>query len=188
MHTIEPYYNWQKYYRAERDFRSPFFGKAYGQSYENHVYGYYIDPNWDEFESETLYCKLLWCDYADKVAIIELIGEWNDTLYNDIMHFKRNVIDIMTNNGIQKFILIAENLFQFHGGDTDYYEEWFEDVEDGYITIVNAREFITEEMKKYRLDYYLNFGGTLQINSWRTAIPQKLAAAVDALMTRRLGM
>lgn len=188
MHEIEPYDNWQKYYRTEKDVRSPFFGRDYGIYYVNDVYGYLIDPRWDEFGSETFYCKILYTDYATQAVVIELFGEWNDTLHNDIMHFKRNVIDILTKNGIQKFILISENILQFHGGDTDYYEEWFEDAEDGFIALINARDFVVDEMKKYRLDYYLNMGGTLQLDNWRTVKPQKLVAAVEALMQRRLGI
>ena len=37
-------------------------------------------------------------------TIIELLGEWNDTLYNDIMYLKREVIDNLISNGIDNFI------------------------------------------------------------------------------------
>ena len=187
MHQIEPFYNWQKYYRAERDIRSPFFGRTYGNQYVNDVYGFYIDPQWDEFGSETFYCKILFVDYSAKCCIIELFGEWNDTLYNDIMHFKRNVIDRLLKNGIEKFILIGENLLQFHGGDTDYYEEWFDEVEDGWIVALNLRKFIIDEFQKYRIDYYINMDGTLQLDQWRTAKPQQICLLVENLMQRRLG-
>ncbi len=187
MHEIEPYYNWQKYYQAERDFRSPFFGREYGQEYVNDVYGYYIDPNWDEIGSSTLYCKILYTDYGAGYTIIELFGEWNDTLHNDVMYLKRMVVDKLSKSRITKYILIAENLLQFHGGETDYYEEWLEDVEDGWISLLNARDFILSEMQKYNLDSYINMGGTMQIEKWRTAKPDKLFAAVDILMKRRLG-
>lgn len=194
MHDIEPFYNWQKYYQAEKDLRSPFFGRAYGIYYEHDVYGYYIDPNWDEFGSETLYGKILYVDYTQRFAVIELFGEWNDTLHNDIMFLKRNVIDHLIASGILKFILVCDNIFQFHGGDSDYYEEWFEEVNEddlgdsfGWISLINAREFVQDEMKKCRLDYYLNFGGTLQIENWRTAKPIQLFGLIDSLMVRRLG-
>ena len=56
-----------------------------------------------------------------------MFGEWNDTLHNDIMFFKRNVIDHLIGQGIRKFILLGENLLNFHGSrDDEYYEEWFE--------------------------------------------------------------
>ncbi|MFT5886917.1 MAG: hypothetical protein ACI9IP_003389 [Arcticibacterium sp.] len=187
MHKIEPYYNWQKYYQAEKDLRSPFFGKTYSIFYEHDVYGYYIDPNWDHIGSETLYSKLLFVNYSKRFAVIELFGEWNDSLHNDIMYLKRTVIDRLLKNDIDKFILITENVFQFHGGDTDYYEEWFEEVEDGWVSLLNAPQFILTEMQKYNLDYYLNFGGTLQFDQWRTMTPDQLFQLVSSLMTRRLG-
>jgi hypothetical protein len=186
MHQIEPYSRWQKYYRAERDIRSPFFGRVYGNEYVNDVYGYYIDPLWDEFGSETFYCKLLYVDYSQRCCILELFGEWNDALSNDIMYFKRRVIEKLIRNGICKFILIGENLMQFHGGDHDYYEEWIEDIEDGWIALLNLRPHIIQEMTRIRLDYFINLGGTLQISNWRTAKPLQLFLLVNQLMSRRL--
>ena len=187
MHEIEPTYHWQKYYQAEKDKKSPFYGNTYGNEYSDSIYGYYIDPNWDYIGSETLYCKLLMVDYDRKYAILELFGEWNDTLHNDIMWLKRSVLDVLTKEGINKFILLGDNLFQFHGGETDYYEEWFEDVEDGWIAAVMFPDFILSEFQKYRLDYYLNFGGTLQIENWRTLKPEIFFELVNGLILRRLG-
>jgi len=43
------------------------------------------------------------------------------------MHLKRNVIDVLVGERINKFILIGENVLNFHGSDDSYYEEWFED-------------------------------------------------------------
>ncbi len=188
MHQIEPFHNWQKFYRAERDLRSPFFGREYGIEYVNDIYGYYIDPFWDEFGSETLYCKLLYTDYSTNSCIIELFGEWNDALHNDIMYFKRQVIDPLLRNGIDKFILITENLLQFHGGDRDYYEEWLDELDEGWIVALNLRNHVFQEMSRIKLDYFINFGGTLQIDNWRTAKPFQLVELVNQLMHRRLGM
>ena len=186
MHEIEPTYNWQKYYVSEKDAKSPFFGRSYGNEYENTIYGYYIDPFWDEIDSETLYCKILMADYTARYAVIELFGEWNDTLHNDIMFLKRTVIDKLTKAGINQFILIGENIFQFHGSETDYYEEWFEDVEDGWIAAVSFRDFILEEFKRYHIDSYVNFGGTLQIENWRTMKPNLFFELVKTLIIKRL--
>ena len=68
--------------------------------------------------------KILFVDYAEHYAVIELIGEWNDAIENDIMALKRDVIDDMRLHHISKFILITENVLNFHSGDKDYYEEW----------------------------------------------------------------
>lgn len=188
MHTIEPYYNWIDSYAATEDPRSPLYGYENSLNEFTHsIYGYYIHPQWDDIESETLFLKILYVEYDLGYAVIEFIGEWNDTLHNDIMQLKRNVIDVMVGEGITKFILIGENVFNFHGSDDAYYEEWFEDVEDGWIAAVNFRDFVLEEMKKYNLDYYLNFGGNLDELNWRTHSPKRLFQLVDQSIQRRLG-
>ena len=187
MHEIEPFYNWEKYYVAANDRKSPFYGRDYNlNQYEHDIYGYYIHPLWDEIDSETLYVKILFADYKKKFAVIELFGEWNDTLHNDIMHFKRNVIDHLLAQGINKYILIAENILNFHGSDDEYYAEWFDEIEDGWIAVVGSREHTEREWKRYRLDYYLNFGGTLHLDNWRTLQPLPFCELVKSLIVRRL--
>lgn len=188
MQDIEPYYNWENLYVASKDRRSPFYGRQYNMSYYEHdIYGYYIHPLWDEFESVTLYCKILYADYTRQFVVIELFGEWNDTLHNDIMWFKRNVIDHLLREGITQFILIGENILNFHGSyEDDYYAEWFEEVEDGWIAACNFRDFVQAEWTKYKLDYYINFGGTLEVINWRTLQPLVLYEVVKRLMIRRL--
>ena len=57
---------------------------------------------------------------------MEFIGEWNDYLFNDIMLLK--VIDPLRDGGVSKFVLIGENVPNFHYSDDAYYEEWFDDV------------------------------------------------------------
>ncbi|CAA9240533.1 MAG: FIG00907798: hypothetical protein [uncultured Cytophagales bacterium] len=188
MHDIEPFYNWENYYVASEDEKSPFFGRSYNMhQYTNDIYGYYIHPLWDDIGSETLYVKVLYTSYNRQYMVIEMFGEWNDALHNDVMHLKRNLLDYMLRRDIKYFILIGENILNFHGSDDCYYEEWFEDVEDGWIAAVNFRDFVEDEWKKYRLDYYINFGGTLQIDNWRTLTPQKFFDTVNDLIVRRLG-
>ena len=90
MHDIEPYYQWRDYYIAADDELSPFFGQESDEfQFTNKVYNYYIHPQWDEFGSSTLYLKVLFVDYEEGYAIIELIGAWNDTLHNDVMELER---------------------------------------------------------------------------------------------------
>lgn len=188
MQNIEPSYQWENLYTASKDAKSPFYGRHYSEThYENDIYGYYIHPLWDEIDSETLYCKILYTNYAQHFTIIELFGEWNDTLHNDIMLLKRNVIDHLIAQGIKYFVLIGENVFNFHGTfEDDYYSEWFEEVEDGWISALNFGEFILKEWEKYHLDYYINFGGNLNLASWRTAKPETLFAAVHQILSNRL--
>jgi hypothetical protein len=53
-------------------------------------------------------------DYDSAYAIIELIGEWNDAIENDIMILKRDIIDVLIDQGVNQFILIGENVLNFH--------------------------------------------------------------------------
>ena len=118
--------------------------------------------------------------------MIELNGEWNDAINNDIMQLKRGLIELIEIEGINKFILIGEHVFNFHGSDDCYYEEWFDDVEDGWIAAVSFPAFIQDEMKKYHVDQYISMGGTLQIDNWRTLHPQRFFQLIDSLIQRRL--
>ncbi len=189
MHQIEPFYRWLSYYDSSLDEQSPFYEKEYNYDlYENTIYGYFIDPAWDYIGSETLYIKVLYADYEQQYVIIELIGEWNDTIYNDIMTFKNNIINHFLRKGINQFILIGENVLNFHGSDDCYYEEWFEDVEHGWIAAINFRDFVCEEWSKYHLDHYINFGGSLNIPQWRTFTPLKLYQEVSATIMKRISL
>jgi len=188
MHTLEPYYRWEKYYTSVEDKKSPFYQREYNfMAYTQEIYGYFIHPYWDYIGSETLYIKVLYANYSEGAAIIEMIGEWNDALHNDIMWLKRELIDSMVSHGIRKFILIGENVFNFHGSDDSYYEEWFEDVEDGWIAGLNFQDFVLEEWKNFNLDWYINFGERLDGLNWRTMPPLKLIAQVDSLIMKVLG-
>jgi hypothetical protein len=189
MHEIEPYYGWLKYYQSEKDSHSPFHGKEYNYDlYSTAIYNYFIDPGWDFMGSETLYVKVLYADYHEGFLVIEFLGEWNDAINNDAMHLKRNLVDHFTKKyGINKYILIGENVLNFHGSDDCYYEEWFEDVEEGWIAAINFRDFVMAEMKTYNLDAYINMGGSLEIENWRTLKPQVFCALVNKLVTYRIG-
>src|SRR6056297_1594697 len=121
MHDLEPHFTWRQYYTAETDERSSFFGREYSEFYFNHtIYNHYIHPQWDDFGSETLFIKIIYADYNRGFTIIEMFGEWNDCLFNDIMFLKRNVLEVMMESGIRKFILIGENVFNFHSSDDSY--------------------------------------------------------------------
>jgi len=189
MHDLEPFYRWDAYYSSQDDENSPFAGVSPNyQTYENDVYGYYIHPDWEGFGSQTLYTKLLFADYTQGFAVLEMLGEWNDTLHNDIMHLKRNVIEILVAAGINKFILLGEHVLNFHGGDDDYYQEWFEDVADGWIAFVNFRPHVTTELSRYHIDYYVTYGGQLdEMSTWRTDTPFTFCAQIQNILAQRLG-
>lgn len=187
MQNIEPFYQWRELYTAEKDPQSPFYQRKYSETYyTNAIYNYVIHPQWDEFGSETLYIKVLYADYDRSFAVVEMFGEWNDAINNDIMFLKRDVLDTMMEDGINKFVLVGENILQFHGDTDDYYEEWYDDVEDGWIAAVNFRHHIQEQLQQHRLDYYINYGGELDSLNWRGLTPIQLFAKVEHIMRHRL--
>lgn len=189
MHALEPYYNWRNFYMAEEDPRSPFYGREYSELYfSEQVYDHVIHPQWDNIGSSTLFIKLLYTEYEQGFAIIELIGEWNDLLYNDIMTLKRDFIDLLIHEGIDKFILIGENVLNFHSSDDCYYEEWFEDVEDGWIAMLNFREHVLEDFEAANVDSYFITGGGLKQVDWRTVEPEILFEAINDQVAKRLGV
>jgi hypothetical protein len=188
VHDIEPYYNWIHIYSAAEDELSPFYGREYSEFMFTHaVYNYLIHPQWDFFGSNTLYIKILYADYQDEFAIIELLGEWNDALYNDIMILKREVIELLQEEGIDKFILLGENVMNFHASDDSYYEEWFQESEEGWIAFVNFREHVLDEFRRARIDYFVNFGGELDELNWRKWSPRQLQERISGVLAKRLG-
>ena len=189
MHTLEPYYNWRQYYTAEEDDASPFYGREYSEIYlSNVIYDHYIHPQWDEFGSATLYLKILYVNYDEKFAIIEFIGEWNDAIYNDVMHLYRNVIEDLLFKEINYFILIGENVLNFHSGGADYYEEWSDNLDDGWIVGLNFQSHVVEEFCLDNIDYYIGLKGEFDELNWRGYLPDQLFHKINLVMNRRLGM
>jgi hypothetical protein len=187
MHDIEPYYAWRHLYIASEDKFSPFYKREYSEFEFTHaVYNYLIHPQWDEIGSSTLYLKILFVNYDEGFAIIELFGEWNDVIHNDIMYLKRNVADALIMKGVTKFILIGEHVFNFHALDDDYYQEWFDDIEEGWIVALNFRDHNIREFKRANLDYYIAFGGKFDHFNWRGFEPNQLFHVIDALIMKRL--
>ena len=188
MHLMEPFYSWRNYYIASEDPSSPFYGREYSEfEFNNTVYNFYLHPQWDTIDSSTLFIKILFVEYEEQYAIIEMIGEWNDAIENDIMIFKRNIIEPMMEEGINKFILIGENVLNFHYSDDCYYEEWFEEVEEGWIALVNFQEHVIREFERIHVDQYFVMGGELEEIEWRTYQPHHFFKRVSDLVMNRIG-
>jgi len=190
MHRIEPHYLWRELYIASEDKRSPFFGRVYDEFvFSQRIYNYLIHPQWDAFGSPTLYTKLLYADYSEGYAILEMLGEWNDCLQNDIMFFKREIVEPLQEEGICRFVLLCEQVLNFHGSDDAYYEEWFEEVaeKDGWIVFLNLLPHVTEEMRQMRIHDFVQLGENCQLLEWRTGTPQMLFRQVQQnfLQTQR---
>jgi hypothetical protein len=186
MHDIEPFYNWRHIYVSEEDQRSPFFGRQYSEfEFSQTVYNYYIHPQWDDFGSRTLYLKVLLADYEEKYAIIEMLGEWNDAVENDIMELKREVLEKFIWEGISKFIFITENVLNFHSGVKEYYEELYEELSDenGWAVCLNMPEQTQHDFRKAKLNRYVEL---MDLDNWRTYKPFHLFKKIDNELTARL--
>jgi hypothetical protein len=160
MHDIEPFYNWRHIYIADEDKKSPFYRRTY-------------------------YLKIIYVDYELNFAIIELIGEWNDAIENDIMQLKRDVIDQLFQEKIFKYILITENVLNFHSSDKEYYEEWFEQVtdEEGWIVALNMPEATQYDFKRKKLNYFIEL---MQLENWRVYKPYHLFRKIDDELSKRI--
>lgn len=186
MQDIEPFFNWRHLYTSEEDERSPFYGREYSEfEYSQTIYNYYIHPQWDEFGSKTLYCKILYVDYEMQFAVIELIGEWNDAIENDVMVLKYDLADVLTNEGITHFIFIGENILNFHYDGKEYYEEWYEEISDadGWIVLLNLSPAAQQEFRKYKLQYFIEL---MEIEDWRVYKPHHLFQKIDNTILNRL--
>lgn len=191
MHSLEPFYRWRNFYIASEDPNSPFYEREYSEfEYTHAIYDHVIHPQWDSIGSPTLFIKVLFADYEEGHAIIEMIGEWNDCIHSDIMTLKRDFIDELMAVGLHKFILIGENVLNFHSSDDCYYEEWFEDVEDayGWIALVNFRQHVMQEFQDANLDHYFVSGGKLDEVDWRTLDPQRFCRKIEKYVQKRLGV
>jgi hypothetical protein len=188
MHTIEPYYNWRHIYISEEDSLSPFYLNEYSEfEFSDKIYNHYIHPQWDNIGSPTLFIKIIYANYDLNCAIIEMIGEWNDCIHNDIMTLKRDIIDHLILNGITKFVLIGENVLNFHYSDDCYYEEWMDEIQDGWIVAINFHKHVLQEMQQISLDQYLIWGGELDNLDWRTYKPHILIEKIENIVNKRLG-
>ena len=188
VHFIEPFYRWRGEYIASEDSRSPFYGRIYSEfEFQNQVYNYLIHPQWDEFGSNTLYLKILFVDYEASVCIIEFIGEWNDAIENDIMTLKSNVVNLLLEEGINRFILVFENVLNFHFSDDCYYEEWFEELADGWVAAINMHPHVEREFQRIHVDAFIAMGGELDELEWRTFKPHHFIQKVEQIVNHRLG-
>ena len=83
------------------------------------------------------------------------------------------LIDQLFSEGITKFILITENVLNFHSGDKDYYEEWFDEVtdENGWIVSLNMPEATQYDFRKKKLNYFIEL---MEMPYWRVFKPEHL--------------
>jgi hypothetical protein len=102
------------------------------------------------------------------------------------MYLYREVAEVLIDKGIKYFVLLGDNVLNFHADGNDYYSEWFDSIDEGWIAGVNFRKHILEEMAHYHIDYYIITGGNLNQVFWRSMQPETLFQYVDGLIMKRL--
>ena len=187
MHSIEPHYNWRGFYVASEDEQSPFYGREYSEfEFIHSIYDHALHPQWDDFGSPTLFVKILFVNYDEGTAILEFIGEWNDAINNDIMHLKRNIIEELMAEGVHKFLLVGENILIYHSSDDCYYEEWFDECEDGWIAMIGLQPHVSKDMSEQGIDQYFYMDPHIDSINWRTFNPDVLCQYIDQMIAKRL--
>ncbi len=188
MHEVEPHYGWLKYYTNEDDPNSPFQDVVHNELfYDRQVYQYLAHPLWDSIGSEGLLVKILAADYEKSYAIIELFGVWNDLLENDFRLLLENCLEPLLAAGIQRFVLVLENVLNIYLDSDDYYEALQEALEDGWVCLLRAREHVRREITEHQLDAYFFWSDDIDALPWRKTTPVKLYQAVQSRMLRLPG-
>lgn len=183
MHQLEPFYGWEKHYSNSSDVRSPFYGVTYNEFYyDRQVYQYLAHPQWDEIGSESLLVKILFVDYDQGYAVIELFGVWNDLLLNDYKLLLDQCLEPLLKEGVDKFILIMENVLNIYLDADDYYESFQEENDSGWICMLRAREHVLREMNDHDITQYFFWSEHLDEFHWRKMKPLELIYRVEERM------
>jgi hypothetical protein len=90
--------------------------------------------------------------------------------------------------GINKFVLIGENVLIFHGSDDSYYEDWYDDIKDdeGWIVAINFRSHVVDEMRRHRLHNYIHIGEHYNDIEWRKVKPFYFHKMAEDLLFKQL--
>jgi hypothetical protein len=173
--SVEPFYGWLHLYSHELDERSPFYGVEHNLfEHDRKIYTFNAHPLWDEIGSESLLVKILYAHYDEGYVIIELLGEWNDLFQNDFKLLCERCLRHLADDGIDKFILICENVFHVYLEADDYYQEFASEIEDGWMCLLRARPHVLHEFVQYRIDPYFYWNAALDQLPWRKTKPWEL--------------
>ena len=101
------------------------------------------------------------------------------------MELKREVLEKFMDEGIFKFILVGENVLNFHSDGKDYYEELYDEVSDesGWVVCLNMPEQTQYDFKKAHLNRFVEL---MELDNWRTYKPFHLFRKIDSAISNRL--
>lgn len=185
--SIEPYYGWRHIYNNDLDAASPFHEVEHNLfAYDRRIYTFNAHPQWETIESESLLVKILYANYERGCAIIELLGEWNDLFQNDFKLLCENCLTFLSDAGVDKFILICENVFNAYLDADDYYEAFGDEIEEGWMCLFRARPNVLEEFDRYNISQYFYWNPQFDGLRWRKLKPWALFQLVEESMRRAL--
>lgn len=191
LSDVEPHYGWLGYYDPELDTCSPFAHDPDDSDARPQLYTFEANPRWDGIGSESLLVKILFVNYAPApeggFAIIELLGEWNDLYENDWRLLCDNCLDWLVAQGIDRFILICENVFHAYLEADDYYADFAERIPEGWVCLLRARPEVLAEFERYGISPYFYWNSQFDDLRWRKLKPWQLYALVAESITRLLG-
>ena len=184
---IEPFYGWLTYYSHEEDELSPYYGEEHNLfAFDRYIHTFCAHPLWDTIDSESLLIKILYANYDEGYAVIELLGEWNDLFLNDFKLLYERCLSFMVDNGVNKFIFIAENVFNVYLGPDDYYDAFQEEIEDGWMCLLRGRPHVYAEFVQYNISRYFYWSVELDDLLWRKLKPWQVYEVVCKSMQRFL--
>jgi len=83
-------------------------------------------------------------------------------------------------------MLIGENVMNFHFSDESYYQEWYEDIEGGWIIGINFRRHVIDEFRKCLINHYVLFNLPENEINWRKHDPLHLFEIIEEMIPLRL--
>jgi hypothetical protein len=184
---LEPFYGWLNLYNHEMDERSPFHQVKHNLFYyDRFIHNIPCHPLWDDIGSESLLVKILYADYKEGYAIIELFGEWNDLFLNDYKLLAENCLTFLIDAGINRFVLIGENVFHIYLETDDYYEALQEELADGWICLMRMRDEVYQELESYGILEYFYTSPLVDELPWRKLKPRQLFQVIQDRMAKLL--
>ena len=185
--AVEPFYGWLHIYSHEMDERSPYHLAEHSLfEYDRKIYNFNAHPLWDVIDSENLLIKILFVQYEEGYAIIEMLGEWNDLFQNDFKLLCQRCLTHLVDEGVDKFILICENVFHVYLDADDYYQDFASEIEDGWMCLLRARPHVQQEFVSYGISPYFYWNFALDQLQWRKLKPWQLFEQVQEQYGRLL--
>ena len=185
MIDTEPFYGWLHWYDPEKDELSPFYGVEHNLfQFDRKIYNLPTHPLWEDIDSDSLLVKILFADYTQGFAILELIGEWNDLHFNDFRLLREHCLDLLGAEGISRFILVCENVFNVYVSSDDYYADFHETWEEGWIFLLRARPMVLQEFIQYGISAWLGWSAEIDELNWRKYSPEQLYELIQKIMQK----